>query len=478
MDDALALVGDVEMPRAAAVFERGPIASLVVDRIGCVVAANDAAVSLLGLDRVELAGLDAGDLVAVKDRSRAKRRISAVGGGAEQVARFEASVLRQGGWNAWTWVHLGRLDGGGVVMQLLDLTGRQQVDGRLAQQRAFRGAILELSELSHQHDADADFYSTLIDRAVEVVPGAQAGSILVRTPGTDEYRFVAAHGFDLAGLQQQFLRESEFFREASDPSAHIVRDFDPSGLPDERRRWLVEVGRIDEIVVNVSAPVIVDGTAVAFISLDNFDDVDAFTATSVEMTTVLGRLIADLWTRRSLEAELRREREAFRHQALHDDLTGLANRRHLEDRIDAAIARSGRRGQPTGLLFVDVDDFKDVNDCHGHGVGDAVIVAVADRLRSATRAGDTVGRWGGDEFVIVSEDVPNIEDVETLTARILAAFDEPLLLDDVSIPIGVTVGAAWTADPVGHRDDLVRCADAALYEAKASGKGIVRLGVL
>lgn len=462
---------------ASTAWTDAPIAALIVGPDGIVRQANREAAKLLGATD----GRPVSTLIPSSDSLRVLGVLGAVPAAAPTVC--ETSIVRVGGATEPVRLHVRRisLDDGGadhLLVQVVCLGDQRTTDRRLAQQRAFRSALLELSDLSHDTGCDEEFYATLVERAVQVVPGAQAGSVLVRTPGTDEFRFVATQGFDLVGLQQHSLHTSELFRDVDNPAACITREFDNSGLDPERQEWLATVGRMTEIVSNVSAPVMAAGEAVAFVSLDNFDDRDAFNETSIEMTTVLGRLIADLWRRRDLEAALRRERESFRHQALHDQLSGLANRRHLEDRIDEVIASSNRHGRPFSLLFVDVDDFKQVNDSYGHGVGDQVIVAVADRLRAATRASDTVGRWGGDEFVVVAQDSPTTEDVEALSARVLSEFVEPVVIGSLELRIGVTIGAAWTADGVASRDALVRSADAALYDAKASGKGTVRLGVL
>lgn len=462
---------------SAAAWDAAPIAALVVDFGGTICQANASAKQLLGLvtDRALTSCIPASESV----------RVAAIVEAAtpDTASVCETAIIRVGGGTEPVRLHLRHLttDDGAVdhlLVQIVELGQHRSADRRLAQQRAFRSALLELSDLSHDTDCDEEFYATLVKRAVQVVPGAQAGSVLVRTPGTDEYWFVATEGYDLVGLQAHPLHEQELFRDVDNPAASIVREFRSDIFEPERQRWLIEVGRLHDIVVNVSAPVMTAGKSVAFVSLDNFDDPDAFNETSIEMTTVLGRLIADLWRRRDLEAALRKERESFRHQALHDELSGLANRRHLEDRIDEAIASSNRHGRPLSLLFVDVDDFKSVNDRYGHGVGDQVIVAVAQRLRRATRTSDTVGRWGGDEFVIVAPDAPTRDDVEALTARVLAEFDEPLVLESYELHVGLTIGAAWTSNGVANRDTLVRCADGALYEAKASGKGTVRFGIL
>jgi diguanylate cyclase (GGDEF)-like protein len=170
-------------------------------------------------------------------------------------------------------------------------------------------------------------------------------------------------------------------------------------------------------------------------------------------------------------ARLRSE-ERMRHEAVHDPLTGLANRTLLRDRLEHALARSQREEErATGVLFVDLDNFKQVNDAYGHAAGDAVLVELGRRLRAAVRPADTVARLGGDEFVVVCEEV-DADDVMTLGRRLLAAVGEPLTVRGVQHELTASIGIALgRTDP----DALLGDADAAVYQAKAAGRGRAEL---
>jgi diguanylate cyclase (GGDEF)-like protein/PAS domain S-box-containing protein len=163
--------------------------------------------------------------------------------------------------------------------------------------------------------------------------------------------------------------------------------------------------------------------------------------------------------------------ERIRHEAVHDPLTGLANRTLLGDRLQQALAKAERRGTEAAVLFVDLDNFKDVNDRFGHVTGDAVLMELGRRLRTAIRPGDTVARFGGDEFVAVCEDV-DAESALLVAQRILEA---------VKLPIRTGVAEHWLTASVGialggnDPEVLLGNADAAAYRAKAAGRARIEV---
>jgi diguanylate cyclase (GGDEF)-like protein len=167
----------------------------------------------------------------------------------------------------------------------------------------------------------------------------------------------------------------------------------------------------------------------------------------------------------------RRSEERMRHDALHDPLTGLANRTLLRDRLEQALARSRREGRATAVLFVDLDNFKAVNDTHGHAAGDAVLVEIGGRLRRALRPSDTVARLGGDEFVTVCE-AADKRSALMLGRRLQQAIQLPLTIDAVEHAPSASIGIS-----VGHDDPdvLLSDADTAAYHAKSHGGGRVEL---
>ncbi|HYM54452.1 MAG TPA: GGDEF domain-containing protein, partial [Solirubrobacteraceae bacterium] len=167
--------------------------------------------------------------------------------------------------------------------------------------------------------------------------------------------------------------------------------------------------------------------------------------------------------------------DQLHHKASHDGLTGLLNRVGFRQRIDRALARVGAGDGQVGLLFVDLDEFKRVNDLHGHEAGDELIRQAAARLRAISREGDDVARLGGDEFAIILADVHQDDQVRAAERRVREAFTKPFVVNGLTLSVGASVGGGvWPDD--GHTvSELVRHADAAMYEDKAQGRRALEL---
>jgi diguanylate cyclase (GGDEF)-like protein/PAS domain S-box-containing protein len=176
----------------------------------------------------------------------------------------------------------------------------------------------------------------------------------------------------------------------------------------------------------------------------------------------------DVTSRKSLEDELKR-------QAFHDSLTGLANRALFADRLQHAISRSERAPTALAVLFVDLDDFKTVNDSLGHSEGDLLLIAVAERLRAGVRAGDTIARMGGDEFAILIEDPADGETPVDVGLRLLAQLEPPFVNGGKELFVRASVGIATTRSREHTADELLRNADVAMYTAKSNGKNRIEI---
>jgi diguanylate cyclase (GGDEF)-like protein len=243
------------------------------------------------------------------------------------------------------------------------------------------------------------------------------------------------------------------------------------------RGTLAGVGAAAAVIVLVTASD--EGPFVAEDLVDGLVSLQALVAT---VALTLLALAAALSERERVTQALRattrardRAESALRQLALRDPLTGLANRDLLADRITQGLARAQRSGGSCGVVFIDLDRFKALNDAFGHARGDELLRRIAPRIARAVRPSDTVARFGGDEFVVVCDTLDGEETLRTVAARVLAAVAEPVVLPDGEIAITATAGLALSGPGCVSPEELLRDADAAMYAAKRGGSGSIRL---
>jgi diguanylate cyclase (GGDEF)-like protein/PAS domain S-box-containing protein len=210
---------------------------------------------------------------------------------------------------------------------------------------------------------------------------------------------------------------------------------------------------------------------VAKVERETFDHhPDAWVSTArAPMLDDEGAIIGTWGFSRDVTAQIDAER-ALVHNALHDVVTGLTNRVALMDRLAPALIGLERRPGRVGLLFVDLDNFKDINDSLGHDAGDRVLVEIGRRLTRAARRVDTVARLGGDEFVILGAELTDDDDPRLISDRVVRAIREPLQIDGQDLTVTASVGAVLTGDPHADPGELLQRADSAMYAAKRAGR--------
>jgi diguanylate cyclase (GGDEF)-like protein len=201
-------------------------------------------------------------------------------------------------------------------------------------------------------------------------------------------------------------------------------------------------------------------------------DALALLIAGIAMSLLLSALVYVLGTGRArARHKLSLRTGELRFQALHDSLTGLPNRALILDRTELMLARSRRNQLPLAAMFLDLDDFKDVNDSLGHSAGDELLVEVASRLSATLREGDTVGRLGGDEFVLLVEGASLSAGADVVADRILDALRAPFQITGSDVPLSVSASIGIATGDRNTPDELLRDADVALYRSKAAGKG-------
>jgi len=308
-----------------------------------------------------------------------------------------------------------------------------------------------------------DILDRLTRRVIEVIPSDGAGVLLL----DDESRlhFVSATDDRILVIErlQLELGEGPCILSYESGESVVVTD-----LSTEPRFERFAARAVNEGLGSVASfPLRLDGRRLGAL--------DLYSRAVQELTdeeVAGGQILADVAAAYVFNARARvaaaASVHALHYRAMHDPLTKLPNRALLEDRLALALAKSRRSGTRTGMLYLDLDRFKAVNDTYGHLVGDRLLIAVARRLTSTLRPGDTLARVAGDEFLVVCEDIADLEYAEGIAGRIHAVLEAPFAIEPNSITISASVGVAVATDKE-QAADLVLHADGALYEAKRRG---------
>ncbi|MEJ5228664.1 MAG: sensor domain-containing diguanylate cyclase [Pseudothermotoga sp.] len=326
-------------------------------------------------------------------------------------------------------------------------------------------ALLKFTELilSGQSEEASQY---ILERAVECVPGAQAGSLLMKKG--DLFVFTNVCGYDEKFVGKMFFRVEELAQSMDKKEVKIIRNLhqlNAQNLDEERKKFLYSDERVSRIKVLLSIPVVVHGEIIAFFNLDNFENENAFDERSIQMAKLLAGQVGLLFERIRLEEELKEQREKLEHLSYHDPLTGLPNRRLLEEHAERLFALAQREEKSICLVFVDLYKFKEVNDTFGHSVGDQVLKMIAQRIQRLTRKNDSVARLGGDEFVFLLYD-SDAEDSAAFARRLLSIIREPIVVQNISFSISANMGMAFFPTDGNSFETLLRNADMALYIAK------------
>jgi diguanylate cyclase (GGDEF)-like protein/PAS domain S-box-containing protein len=343
---------------------------------------------------------------------------------------------------------------------LYDITERKKAEQELRRAAAQQAAVAQLGGRALKDGTPERLMSEAAELLTEIegVEGACVWEI-----GRDGRRLRLRAGLEaqLVGSERASAARDSHAGAALDSKLHaIVADWSAEG-----RFSMPPALRVMGIRSSLAVPI--EGKEGPFGVLDiHSTEPHRFTPQDVHFVQASANVLADAIERHAAD-------QALRHRVLHDSLTGLPNRLSFVDSLNDALRRSKASGSPVGILFLDLDNFKLINDSMGHHAGDELLRAVAPRLRSHLRPGDIVARFGGDEFGILVDRLADEEEAVAIADRIAASFAEPYAMHGVDHFVSASVGIA-VARPSGREpadaDLLIRDADAAMYRAKERGR--------
>ena len=392
-----------------------------VDQAGVVTYASPSCAIVLGHDPEDVVGSAAGDLVHQDDIGGLRAAVDEVVEREGASVEFSIRAHHQNG--TWRWLE-------GVATNLLS-------------DPAVEGIVINARDVTQRRER-TERQAAISDLGREVLRSTTLGAALVCTQQTCA-RIMGPHTCRIVGATQESWPEQSLgFLEPSDCLGGRVN-----------------AGNKPVLVVPVGDP----KQPLAFIQI--FHNAPVTTDDCQFIESVSGLLL-------SVIVRFRAE-DAIRHQALHDPLTGLANRVLFNDRLEYALKRRTRISEFVAVMIVDLDGFKNINDSLGHLAGDDLLIGVAGRFSQILRDPDTIARLGGDEFAILIDDLETEDHAEVIAQRLIDTLVDPLSLPDKEVVVGASIGIAISNSADARAERLLSAADAAMYQAKRAGKGCYRV---
>ena len=414
--DAMTRISRDSNNRYQALFESSPEA-IILSVESRIILANSSAVSLLGANTIEdLIGQDVLDIATAGNRNSAEELMKSLSQGNDNKAPPLA-------------VPLVRKDGTTFDAEIS--ISRTTYDGAVAIQLMFR----DISDIKQRRNA-AKIAQKVLEHTTEAIMVTDNNARIILTNPA----FTALTGYT---EKQALNQKTSLLR-----SGHHDADFYEVLWNDLQHtgQWVGEIANRKR-----SGEVYIQKTNISAV-YDKGGDISHFVCVMSDIT------------------EQKRTFDTIRFQALHDTLTKLPNRIHFEARAEKVLSRARHTDGYFAILFIDLDDFKPINDSHGHLLGDKLLIALADKLSAALRPSDMVSRIGGDEFLVLADELTRPDEAHQLAERLMQMIGAPVVIDNIELRVSASIGISIYPTLGDNIDDLIHAADQAMYRAKNLGK--------
>ncbi|MFC4259177.1 diguanylate cyclase domain-containing protein [Marinobacter lacisalsi] len=438
---------------------------------------NQTTCDMTGYSRDELLSMTAPELTqqapaAVRETYGRARQAGLVGYTDEPRLMVNKGRSRRGWWEAH--FRYQELDGRGVIVIVSREVTRRVLAERAADRtKRIYAALSATNEAIIRSSSREELFQAVCDAAIDS-GGMTTAAILMPRPGSDLMEMKAMAGYGREVLMETVISIKPDRPEGRGLNGTAFRTCKPAVSNDyfkDRRTgpWHQQMRSRTLLKAVASVPILLNGKAIGTLHLCSREK-NAFDEEIVGLLVRMAENIA--FALQSFEREqVRREAEDRAHYlATHCSLTGLPNRNLLTDLLDQAIASVNRTGHNPALMFVDLDNFKQINDTWGHDAGDRVLEQMAGRLRCVLREHDVLARLGGDEFVVLVQNIDRREHAQRVAEKLLAAAQDPVQVDGQPLVVTLSIGASLYPHHGENQRALMKAADLAMYQAKDNGR--------
>lgn len=438
---------------------------------------NQTTCDMTGYRHDELLNMTAPDLTGIPPESIRKIQCSARQAGDtgytdEPRLLFNKDRSRRGWWESY---YRYREIGGREVVVIVsrEVTRRLLAEKAAARTQNIYAALSATNEAIIRLSSKEELFRAVCDAAIDS-GGMTTAALLMPRPGSDLMEMQAMAGYGREVLQNTVISIDPDKPEGRGLNGNAFRTCKPCVSNDyfrDRRTgpWHQQMRSQTLLKAVAAVPIVQEGRAIGTLHLCSRER-NAFDEDIVGLLMRMADNIA--FAMRTIESEEeRREAEQRAHYlATHCGLTGLPNRNLLSDLLEQTIASVNRTGHTPALMFVDLDNFKEINDSWGHDMGDRVLEKVASRLQEVLREHDVLARLGGDEFVVLVQSIGRREHAVRVAEKLLAALREPVAIDGQSLMVTLSIGISLYPDHGKDQKALMKAADLAMYQAKEQGK--------